>query len=198
MEPLSIIVAVDKFGGFGKDGKIPWNFKEDMKHFKDVTSSNICIMGRKTYEDMLDMVIRRRKQNVSDANKKAIAEYESNQPDADRVSITDIDEILPNRTSFVITSDPNYNAVGATVKPSLREATQSLDVNDSREIFVIGGRRMFIEALTWTHYVYMTIIKKDYNCDVYFPMNSLTKKFKIVDGTETDDMYFVKYKRFAR
>ena len=52
---VEIIVAVDEDGGFGKDGKIPWHYSEDLKHFKEVTTGHVCIMGRKTYEDMLEM-----------------------------------------------------------------------------------------------------------------------------------------------
>ena len=61
MRPMSIIIAVDSDGGFGKDGKIPWNFPEDLKHFQKITKDGICIMGRNTYEDMYNMVIQRRK-----------------------------------------------------------------------------------------------------------------------------------------
>ena len=34
---LKLIIAVDRCGGFSKDGKIPWNFKDDLKYFKEKT-----------------------------------------------------------------------------------------------------------------------------------------------------------------
>ena len=49
----NIIVAVDDHGGFGKDGKIPWHFKEDLQNFAKITKGSNCVMGRNTYEDML-------------------------------------------------------------------------------------------------------------------------------------------------
>lgn len=49
---FSVIAAVDNANGIGKDGKIPWDFPADLKHFKQVTSGNIVIMGRKTYESI--------------------------------------------------------------------------------------------------------------------------------------------------
>jgi len=131
--PLSIIVGVDVQGGFGKEGKIPWNIPEDMKHFQKVTKGGVCIMGRRTYEDMLEMVQRKRKKAIKD--------------------------ILPGRQSFVVTSDEEFKAEGATVVKNIHEAVQSLDENDKREVFVLGGYRMFIEALTWTTKVYMTFVK---------------------------------------
>lgn len=50
--PTALIVAVDIHGGFSKDGDIPWNYKSDLKHFKQITSGNICVMGRLTYESL--------------------------------------------------------------------------------------------------------------------------------------------------
>ena len=170
--PLSIIVAVDEDGGFGKDGKIPWDIPEDMKHFKEVTSGGICIMGRKTYEDMLNMVKAKRK------SKKKLK------------------EILPGRDSFVVTSDADYKAEGATVVRNIRGAIEQLDESDHREIFILGGYRMFIEALSWTTTIYMSIVKNErYQCDKKFPIEVLNNRYKIVDGKETEKLYFVTYKR---
>ena len=49
---LSIIVAMDEKSGIGKNGKIPWHIPEDLKHFKQITSSHPVIMGRKTFESI--------------------------------------------------------------------------------------------------------------------------------------------------
>ena len=53
---VNLIVAVDKnTHGIGKNGRIPWNNKDDMKWFKNVTTgdgNNSVIMGRNTYESI--------------------------------------------------------------------------------------------------------------------------------------------------
>jgi len=176
--PLSIIVAVDEAGGFGKAGKIPWNIPEDMQHFKEVTTGGVCIMGRRTHEDMLQMVKSRKK------------------PTGSPPAIARVREILPNRTSFVVSSNADYDAEGATVVPSIRAAIESLEIGDNREIFVIGGYLMFIEALSWASTIYMTIIKGEtYNCDKHFPIQVLNKNYRIVSGRETEKLYFLTYKR---
>jgi len=58
-KPIELIVARDKKYGIGLEGKIPWRCKEDMQHFKRVTSTttdsskkNAVIMGRKTWESL--------------------------------------------------------------------------------------------------------------------------------------------------
>jgi dihydrofolate reductase len=187
MKPLSIIVAVDEEGGFGKDGKIPWNIPEDLKHFKEITTGGVCIMGRRTYEDMYNMYMERKRKST----KKKEGEEGSKELD-----VKEPTEILPNRECFVVTSNSDFKAHGATVVKSIREAVESLKTDDKREIFVIGGARMFIEALSWTNKIYMTIVKdKTYGCDRKFPVEILNRQYKIIDASQTEKLYFVTYKR---
>lgn len=49
---LAIIVARSKNNVIGKDGCIPWRIKGEQKQFKELTTNNVVIMGRKTYEDI--------------------------------------------------------------------------------------------------------------------------------------------------
>ncbi len=46
------IVAVDRNGAIGKDGKLPWHYSGDMKHFKETTTSHACVMGYKTWKTL--------------------------------------------------------------------------------------------------------------------------------------------------
>jgi len=189
--PLSIIVAVDTMGGFGKDGKIPWHLPEDLKHFSEVTTGGICIMGKKTYEDMYDMIKPKEKS-------EQIKKYEEIQAMGSPVEEVEVVEeaILPGRQSFVVTSNPDLDLYGATAADSIRAVMENLEENDQREIFILGGYRMFVEALPYTRTVYLTIVKdKKFGCDRHFPIEILTKDFKIIEGIETDELYFITYKR---
>lgn len=49
---LALIVAFSKNRVIGKDGKIPWNIDGEKKRFKELTTGNIVIMGRHTYEEI--------------------------------------------------------------------------------------------------------------------------------------------------
>ena len=49
---INVIVAHDLNRCIGKDGKIPWNIKGEKKQFKELTTGNIVIMGRKRYEEI--------------------------------------------------------------------------------------------------------------------------------------------------
>lgn len=56
MTVLSLIVAVADNNVIGKDNKMPWHISEDFKHFKEITLNKPCIMGRKTYESILEQL----------------------------------------------------------------------------------------------------------------------------------------------
>jgi dihydrofolate reductase len=170
-----IVVALDCAGGFGKDGKIPWHIPEDLQHFKNLTAGHVCVMGRRTYNDMLDMRVKHKAMNGN------------NDP---------ITEILPGRESYVVTSNKDYQTPGATRVDSLGNVQDKMRA-DPRKLFVIGGRQLYIQALSWCDTVHATVIKeeKPFDCDVFFPIEVLNKKFTIVSGTQTDNAYYVVYKR---
>lgn len=52
MNDVSIIVAYNNKRVIGKDGKLPWNNSEDMRHFSATTNGHAVIMGRKTWESI--------------------------------------------------------------------------------------------------------------------------------------------------
>ena len=49
---LSIIVAVAENNIIGGNNKLLWHIPEDLKRFKEITSGNTIIMGRKTFESL--------------------------------------------------------------------------------------------------------------------------------------------------
>lgn len=49
---LSIIVAHDPNLVIGKDGELPWHFKEDLKFFKKTTMGSPILMGRGVFEEL--------------------------------------------------------------------------------------------------------------------------------------------------
>lgn len=53
---MRMILAVNKAGWIGKEGKLPWYSSEDLKHFKSLTIGDVCLVGRKTWENMPDLI----------------------------------------------------------------------------------------------------------------------------------------------
>ena len=49
---LSLIAAIAENNCIGKNNSLPWHIPEDLKHFKEITSGKIVLMGRKTWESI--------------------------------------------------------------------------------------------------------------------------------------------------
>lgn len=49
---IAIIVAEARNHVIGSKNDLPWYLPADLKHFKDITTGNTVIMGRKTYESI--------------------------------------------------------------------------------------------------------------------------------------------------
>lgn len=52
---INLIVCIDKFGGIGKNGKMPWYMPSDLRRFKQLTTGRHCLVGRKTFESLPKM-----------------------------------------------------------------------------------------------------------------------------------------------
>ena len=49
---IKLIAAINKNRVIGKDNKMPWSIKNDLRHFREITLNHTVIMGRKTYESI--------------------------------------------------------------------------------------------------------------------------------------------------
>ena len=49
---IYLIAAYSRNMVIGKNGRIPWDLKDDKKRFKELTMGNVVVMGRRTYEEI--------------------------------------------------------------------------------------------------------------------------------------------------
>ena len=122
------IVAMSLNRAIGKDKKLPWHLPEDLRWFKKLTTGNVIIMGRKTWES--------------------------------------IGKPLPNRESIVVTRSGIPPVQGVRFVPSLNEIDPAAD---QRDYFIIGGAQLFAEALPLCSDLYLTLIKREVEGDVFLP-----------------------------
>lgn len=166
---FSIIVACTANGGIGKDNKIPWYIPNDLKHFKKVTTNcpegkmNVVIMGRNTWESL------------------------PKKPLPARINV--IVSTHLSRSHCKLDFDKNDNIY---VVQSLDEALELVASMSNRvhETFVIGGSRLYKEALEHEHCdkAYVTHIVQDYDCDVFVPLSMLHKSFSL-DKCNSSSVY---------
>jgi dihydrofolate reductase len=108
-----------------------------------------------------------------------------------RKTFESIGRVLPNRTNIIITRDPEYKEDGAVVVHSLDEAIeQAKSASGSSEIFIIGGGQIFEQALPMTDRIYLTLVKGDYEADIFFPDYSEFKKVIHQEEGESDGLKY--------
>lgn len=136
---INIIVAYDNKNGFSKNKSIPWLHEE------------WCKQDLKRFKKLTDGCVLVMGTNTY----REIASLRTIKGD-----------LLPNRTSYVVTSNPNKNFAGAKTISSLSEIFK---LEPNRDIFVIGGERLYREAMPYANSVFVTYVNRDYDCDQLFP-----------------------------
>jgi len=161
---FNIIVAVSSNYVIGSENAIPWNCKEDMKYFRKITSTPLV-------EGMENAII------------MGYNTWKS------------IGRVLPNRLNIVIDRNaPEGGMVdeGHTCLVYVKNFEEALlQCCKGQGIFVIGGGKIYREALEHSGLdkVYLTKIFKKVDGDVTFPR--LKDKFKLIDvtqGVDKDDL----------
>ena len=51
---IAILLAMDIHGLIGKNNDLPWHYPEDLKYFKELTLNKKVLMGRKTFESIIN------------------------------------------------------------------------------------------------------------------------------------------------
>ncbi|SFG12367.1 dihydrofolate reductase [Pontibacter chinhatensis] len=76
---------------------------------------------------------------------------------------------LPGRTSIIITSQKDYQAEGCVVVHSLEEAIAKGRELDADQVSIIGGAKVYQQALPLADRVYLTRVHASFEGDAYFP-----------------------------
>ena len=74
---------------------------------------------------------------------------------------------LPNRTSIVITDDPQDDFEGCITVYSIEEAMKQCDPDE--ECFIIGGGMVYRQFLPLADKLYITRVRAAFEADVFFP-----------------------------
>ena len=178
---FNIILAVDSKNGIWKDNWLAWKISADMKYFKNITSNtndlakmNAVVMWRKTRE-----------------------------------SIPSKYRPLPERVNCILSRKIINNDIWSKIDDyvlyfnSLEKCLSELESKENIEnIFLIWGANLYNQVLDnpMLDKIYITKVKWDYNCDVFFDWvpNYFIEESSTDIQTENDiDYSFCVYKKKA-
>jgi dihydrofolate reductase len=97
-----------------------------------------------------------------------------------RKTFEHIGKPLPGRFSIVLTHDPNYNASGCQVARTLQEALSNaqdhLAITGGNEAIIIGGGKVYAEAIHRWDRLYLTLVEGQFKGNTYFPIRELLQQ----------------------
>lgn len=115
---IIIKFAQNLLGFIGKDNIIPWKCKDDLQEFKQATTDNIIIMGRKTFESM------------------------KSKPLPNRVNI-----VVSMNDDYVITQRENNTNTDLYFCTSLETALNCCNIYPNKNVYIIGGAMLIESAI---------------------------------------------------
>lgn len=116
-----------------------------------------------------------------------------------RNTYNSIGKPLPERTNIVISRN-KLHIEGVELASSLSEALYFASA--APEVMIIGGAKVYEQALPFTNKIYLTLIHHQFDADVYFPRldesvwRCSESLFRQRDEKNSYDMTFYCYERF--
>lgn len=123
---VSVIAGFGRNRVIGVDGELPWNYSEDLQHFRNTTIGSPVIMGRKTYENIWE---------------------KTGGPLADRTNI--VLSTTPNDIPGVETTNDSdgIEALDTVTKVhgagSIEESLAIAKTRSAEEVFIAGGGSIY-------------------------------------------------------
>jgi dihydrofolate reductase len=163
MKGFKAVAAMSLNRVIGHGNKIPWHLPEDFKWFRKLTTGNIVVMGRKTFESLKgplpnrrNLILTRHPRRLIKQHSEIFGKYKewrggkylrkAYQLRFTKLGGKEIDEIL---------------------------LFNSLDKLNPREfmsdIFICGGADVYRQALPLCSDLYLTLVKRTVEGDAFFP-----------------------------
>ncbi|MFB6295342.1 MAG: dihydrofolate reductase [Halobacteriales archaeon] len=148
---LALVAAVAENGVIGADGEMPWHYPADLEHFRETTTGHPVIMGRTTFERIVDRL---------------------GEPLPERTSV-----VLTTRGPEGIAVDLGGDAGGAAledredvfVADSIEAAIAAAEGTGADVAYVIGGGSVYEQFLPRADRLLITEIPETCEGDTYFP-----------------------------
>lgn len=165
-----VIAAACKNNGIGYLNALPWKLKKEMDYFERMTTAcpdpahrNVVIMGRKTWSSIPPKY----------------------RPLKNRTNV------VLSRTVSTIEDREAVDHIFSSLPDALEGVSQ---LRNKGQVWVIGGQSIYEEALRLQQCkrIYLTRIKKEYECDTFFPeidenTYKLTKDPEVPDEEQEED-----------
>ena len=163
MKYFKAIAAMSENRVIGSGNKIPWHLPEDFKWFKKMTTGNVVVMGRKTFESIgkplpnrKSLVLTRHPQRLIKDHPEVFGEYHEwrggkHLQRAYQIHFTKID------------GNPSDDIL-------IFNSLEKLNPDDfPTDIFICGGAQIYEQTLPRCSDLFLTRVKRTCEGDAWFP-----------------------------
>ena len=174
MKHFKAIAAMSLNRVIGAGNKIPWHLPEDFKWFKQQTSGNVVIMGRKTFESLGKPLPNR----INIVLSRHPGRLQKGFPEV-------FGQAWVGRGKTHLPDKPHQfelPKLGGAVTVDLRIIKDVLQLDPASsplEFYIAGGAQIYEQALPWCSDLYLTLVKREVEGgDAFFPV--FEDKFDLV------------------
>lgn len=141
---LNLIVAKNNLNYIGMNNDLLYHLKDDMKFFRNQTKGQIVVMGRNTFSSLPSLLSNR--ENIIISSTLQVEEIES-------------EHTIDDTTTYSILRclDDFYDYI------------KTLNIDDKREIYIIGGAQIYNQFLPYCDTLYISEIDDTKKGDTLFP-----------------------------
>jgi dihydrofolate reductase len=139
MAALILLAAIGHRRVIGRDNQLPWHLPEDLKHFKALTTGQVVVMGRKTFESIRARLGR---------------------PLPNRHSV-----VLTRDLHW----RPTWSGDAQGSEVSVLHRLEALTSIDAPSIYIIGGAEIYALTLPLAAAMEITEVDLDVAGDAFFP-----------------------------
>lgn len=145
------VAAISENHVIGSKGKIPWQIREDLQRFREITMGHPIIMGRKTFESMLPYAPLKGRFNIILSRRH--------------------EEILYEGKPVIKRADGVMTVNEGTTLALVTSLDEAFDLCKHRhEVYIIGGQRVYEDTLDIADEIRLTIVHREvYEGDAFYP-----------------------------
>lgn len=105
---------------------------------------------------------------------------------------------LAGRENIILSRNKNFNVRGGTVVHSEEELLEKLKEYKDKDIFVVGGGKIYEMLLPYCKYAHVTKIDYSYEADTFFPNLDKNDDWELIADSDEHtyfslEFYFYKY-----
>lgn len=167
---LVVVAAVAEDRTIGDEGEMPWHHPEDLRHFRRLTLGAPVIMGRRTYEAIVD-----RLGHALDGRTNLVLSRR------EPAAVVDEDHVPDDETAVEVVS-------------SRRSARERAAATAAEVAYVVGGQSVYEQFLPEADRLVITEVPGRYQGDARFPTID-PDVWELVDRDPLGDLEVATYRR---